>query len=412
VTTSQYYCDGCISYNVVISQSDLNLSENGVVYLTYPDCLNENQITEIQYEYEGTYNNDVCIDNCGVAPVLCIIYEGNQCYTNISSYLQSTGVECKPIIEPCDTCFDITVSQEGLSIFDNIVELGQTYGNLEITITANNENDIYEVFVGNAGYNIGEVFKFIPPQQTLTKTVGFISYNSGTKMDLRVYASSTGTDFRSVNMNVCVSCPTIYPCDTPLFSSLGITLYDTSSIACDSISYDPNPTTGNGTTFCNSTEFTNTGWSNYITGTYYVYFNGQFRQVSVVNGRNTVTATTECQNCYTPTPIPTNTRTPTVTPTNTPTNTPTQTENYVPVTPTNTPTNTNTPTVTPTITTSPVNCFYYYLGSNRFSTTYEYKDCQTGQTIQVFVPANGTFGPVCSRTVPTGGRTLNQGLCP
>ena len=401
VTTSPGYCTGCTSYNVVIAQSDLDLSDDGIVYLTYPDCENNNNIIQNTYNYSGTYLNDVCIDNCGVTPVICIVYSGNSCYTNISSYIQATD-SCTPIIESCGTCFDLTISDKGYTIYDSIVELGQSYGNLEVTISVTNASSIFEVFVGNAEQNIGEVFQYTSSNQSITKTVGFISYNSTTKLDIRVFASTTSTVLSPVNINVCVSCPTLHLCDEPNFSQITSDLYATSSQACNSIYFNPDPTEGNGTTFCNSTTFYNPSFGTYTTGTYNISFNGQYRGVTVINGNDTVTATTACQNCTTLTPTPTVTQTPTITPSNTATPTVTPTEGEIP-----SPTATPTPTKTPAPT-----CNYYYLGSNTFSTTYEYVDCTTGNTIQVFVGANSTFGPVCSRTTPTGGRILNQGQCP
>jgi hypothetical protein len=58
--------------------------------------------------------------------------------------------------------------------------------------------------------------------------------------------------------------------------------------------------------------------------------------------------------------------------------------------------------VTPTLTQSVPVCYNYVLGTNSFSTTYEWVDCG-GITRQQFVPANTSYGPICSQTTPTGG---------
>jgi hypothetical protein len=84
------------------------------------------------------------------------------------------------------------------------------------------------------------------------------------------------------------------------------------------------------------------------------------------------------------------------------------------MTPTVTSTSGLVPSPTPTTTITPSNnasCISYYLGPNSFSTTYEYVDCSTGITTQIFVQAGANAGPVCSRTTPTGGRIVNLGAC-
>lgn len=96
--------------------------------------------------------------------------------------------------------------------------------------------------------------------------------------------------------------------------------------ACGSIMFNPDPTVGNGTTFCNSTTLTNPSYGSLPTGTYYIHYNFQYVQVSITNGNNTATVTSACQACPTPTPTPTITPTPTVTNTPTPTPTPFQTD--------------------------------------------------------------------------------------
>jgi hypothetical protein len=84
--------------------------------------------------------------------------------------------------------------------------------------------------------------------------------------------------------------------------------------ACSSIMFNPDPTVGNGTTFCNSTTLTNPSYGSLPTGTYYIHYNFQYVQVSLTNGDNTVAVTSACASCPTSTPTPTPTVTPTPTP--------------------------------------------------------------------------------------------------
>ena len=93
--------------------------------------------------------------------------------------------------------------------------------------------------------------------------------------------------------------------------------------------------------------------SEYIYGTYDIYFSSYNKTCSSTIIPPTPTPTNTPTNTLTPTNTPTNTLTPTntITPTNTQTQTPTKTQTQTPTkTPTNTPTNTitQTPTNTPT----------------------------------------------------------------
>ena len=122
--------------------------------------------------------------------------------------------------------------------------------------------------------------------------------------------------------------------------------------------------TGNTTDFCTSTSFVGNAFAYQPTGTYYLTYGGNVRQISLTNGSNTVYATGGCSSCPAPTSTPTPTPTNTPTPTATPTPTPTPTATIPPPTPTNTPTPTPTatippPTPTPTSTPSPVSVGIY-----------------------------------------------------
>ena len=77
---------------------------------------------------------------------------------------------------------------------------------------------------------------------------------------------------------------------------------------------------GNDTTFCNSTVFTSSGWYGVPTGTYYLGYGGNTRNVTHTSATNYATTYDGgCAACpVTPTPTPTNTQTHTTTPTPTP----------------------------------------------------------------------------------------------
>ena len=106
------------------------------------------------------------------------------------------------------------------------------------------------------------------------------------------------------------------PTVTPVyFSDITSDPKTDASTACGSIFFNPDPTVGNNTTFCNSTTLTNLSYGQAATGTYYISYGGQYVQVYITNGNNTASVTSSCSTCPTPTPTQTSTQTPTPSPT-------------------------------------------------------------------------------------------------
>jgi len=66
--------------------------------------------------------------------------------------------------------------------------------------------------------------------------------------------------------------------------------------------------TGNNSTFCNASTYTASNWTSLATGTYWLAYSGQVRQVFHPSNADTVTTTNACSTC--PTPSPTNPPTP------------------------------------------------------------------------------------------------------
>jgi Fe-S cluster biogenesis protein NfuA len=196
--------------------------------------------------------------------------------------------------------------------------------------------------------------------QTLTSTPTLTSTLTPT---LTQTISSTPTLTQTLTQTF-TSTPTNTPTITPVyFSDITSDPEASGSEACTSVFFNPDPTVGNGSTFCNSTTLTNPSYGQLATGTYYISYGGQFVQVSITNGNNTAVVTSACSTCPTPTPTPTQTLTRTLTPT--PTNTPTTPEaTYTP-----------TPTQTPTPEPSP----FYIKGT----------DCATGTIIAFFSYTDG-----------------------
>jgi len=119
----------------------------------------------------------------------------------------------------------------------------------------------------------------------------------------------------------------------PCFSDITSDPKSTATDACCSIFFNPDPTVGNRTTFCNSTTLTNPSFGTFSTGDYYVSYGGQYVLVGITNGNNTAAVLSSCSTCPScPTPTPTPPETPAQTPSNTPTPTPTITPTPSPVT--------------------------------------------------------------------------------
>jgi len=115
--------------------------------------------------------------------------------------------------------------------------------------------------------------------------------------------------------------PTNPPTPPPTAPFSGIVSYST--ISALEVCNNPQGSfsmTGNNGTFCLSSTYTATNWTSLATGTYWLAFGGQVRQVFHPSNANTVTTTNACSVCPTPSPTPNPT---TAAPTNPPTPPPT-----------------------------------------------------------------------------------------
>jgi hypothetical protein len=149
----------------------------------------------------------------------------------------------------------------------------------------------------------------------------------------------------------------------------------------------------NNTTFCDSSTYTATFFTTLLTTTYWLAYEGNYRQVIHVGSQNTVSQGGACQVCDTATPVPTETSTPTPVP-----GTPTPTPTPAPATDTPTPSPlpaTAVPTATPTPSPTPLPVITAkYHGTTQPS---GYLACSSGTDITVTLN-NTTF---CSTTTYT-----------
>ena len=165
--------------------------------------------------------------------------------------------------------------------------------------------------------------------------------SNGNVREFGVILLSTGPfagNFAGIYTGSCVTCtsvvtPTPTPTQTPTpthSTFYDVVFYDnTADNVCYNSAYGFSMS-GNDTTFCNSTVFTSSGWYGVPTGTYYLGYGGNTRNVTHTSATNFATTyDAGCAACpVTPTPTPTNTQTPTPTHTTTPTPTPPPTYLY------------------------------------------------------------------------------------
>jgi hypothetical protein len=353
VTPSQ--CYGCTLWDVNITQGDLNESPDGKVYVDYIAC-NQTGTTRVSYSYAGLYPEAICVDVC-YSPTICIGYNPS-CISPVSgSSLTNTLRSCKIVDPNCNEIFTLNITQPGYVEFFDLVNLNQNFGNVEVTISSTNFNDITEIFVGNLENKYGDTFIFGRGQDTQTKTVGFLTSRNKTFLDISIYSEgSLQSPFQPMNITFSAACPTTIPCVPPSATpTSSVTPTNTVTPTPTKTSVTPTPTPTATITpsvtepFC-CYQYEITNYYNTTQTLFYTLCDGTPTSINVAgNGegvtlcarKNSVTfggnicdgiftdcviitrASLSCNGCeITPTPTPTPTKT-SVTPTPTPTITPT-----------------------------------------------------------------------------------------
>jgi hypothetical protein len=124
--------------------------------------------------------------------------------------------------------------------------------------------------------------------------------NVGVVIDYQLCSSVTPTPTSTITQTPTIT-PTPTKTPTPLpvyFSEITSDPELTISGACTPPFLNPDPTVGNGSTFCNSTTLTNPSWGSLPTGNYFVSYNGDCTEVSITNGNNTAIVIGEgCFSC-------------------------------------------------------------------------------------------------------------------
>jgi len=216
-------CTACTSYDVTITQDDINASDDKNVYVYYYGCgvYSADTLNYVSFAYPGTYKNYICVQNCSnVYPYVGYLYDGGAPTTALhGSFITALSGNCGSIYKSCTTggTFTYRVSSPGYNFCNTKIDLsGLTYGNVSLSISATTVNSENEIFVGNYGEKYGNVYTygagtFVNPTGD---TVGFYSSQQQTTLDVVVYSSHSGTTFTPYDITFNVSCPSIVSCSS------------------------------------------------------------------------------------------------------------------------------------------------------------------------------------------------------
>jgi hypothetical protein len=208
-------CVGCTSYDIVITQGDINLSTDGKVYAYYYPCgTSTGDMSFVTFSNPGTYIDHICTDNCSTEPYVCIQYDGGCTSPQNNSRLVEKNGDCtpsSPVSRSCGTTITKTITTSGkVSLLDYFV-LDNDYGNFTVTVSGTQQNDIAELFVGNFNEGYGEIVTLSKGANNKTQNVGYYNSKGGKNVDLSIYSSSS-TAFQPYTINITVSCTDTVDC--------------------------------------------------------------------------------------------------------------------------------------------------------------------------------------------------------
>ena len=234
-TPTQTNCTGCTSYDVVITSADLAASDDNKVYVYhYPCGTTGGTISSTSFSNTGSYVDYICAQNC--APTGSYIgynYDGGVPTPALyGSSINSTSTNCAlttlRTTLSCSGSLVYNVSEQGYNTPTELFDLNQTYGNVDISITiSGNTNGNNEIFIGNSELSYGTTYAFGDGAQYITGSVGFISNDDKTTLDVVVYSTSYGTPFTPFNVVFTASCPDDVACSS---APTGSTYYSGTTI--------------------------------------------------------------------------------------------------------------------------------------------------------------------------------------
>ena len=225
-TLTPGFCDSCTNYNITITQTDLNNSQDGFVYIFYYPCGSYTGDTSIlQFANPGTYTDYLCAQACATNIPQIKIFNGED-YVNATggSVLTSLPDNCAKLIVDCGTqgsTFIYHVAKAGFNYVNVYVDLDVTCGNIYPSISAVTTNNVNEIFIGNKTENVGEIFTYSNETYVNSGTtpVGFFSSTTKTILDIVVYSTNNGP-FVPYDIVFTIPCPTTFSCQTETPSTI------------------------------------------------------------------------------------------------------------------------------------------------------------------------------------------------
>jgi hypothetical protein len=206
------HCGQCSTYNITVSQSDLNLSLDNKIRFHYYSCTSTGSTMDyLDFENSGNFINYICAQSCPTTdPYFEINTNGGTITGNtLSSKLVEKPNNCQPkAFRPvnCNTTQTYTISSPGLTFIPTRFDINQTYGNIPITISYNSYNTTNEVFIGNYNEKYGEMYTGFGVTY-IQDVVGFTSSKSQTTVDVVVYSSTTTGVFIPYDISITIGCP-------------------------------------------------------------------------------------------------------------------------------------------------------------------------------------------------------------
>ena len=244
-------CGECTSFDIVITQGDIDLSDDGKVYVYYYECgTSTGDMSFLTFSNPGTYVNYICVDNCSTEPYVCIEYDGGCLSPQNNSRLLEKEGDCTTLsityrsVSCSATEYEFTISSPGFTYINTKFDIGQTYGNVPVTISYTSLNSSVEVFVGNYDEKIGEVYSSTLGQVVYQEdVVGFYSTKEKTIMDVVVHSTEYENVFIPYTLTITIECPSTLDCGSNLVTKTYITGTQINVTNTGYIKYDTNTDT-------------------------------------------------------------------------------------------------------------------------------------------------------------------------
>jgi len=204
----------------------------------------------LTFSNPGTYTNYICSDNCSTEPYVCILYDGGCTSPQNNSRLVEKDGDCSTLgdtfksVSCSNTEYQFTISSPGYTYINTKFNIGQTYGNVPVTLSYTSLNSSDEVFVGNHDERIGEVYTSTLGQVVYQEdVVGFYSTKEKTTMDVVVYSTAYENIFIPYTLTIKIECPSTLNCGSNLVTKTYVTGTQINVTNTGYIKYDTNTDT-------------------------------------------------------------------------------------------------------------------------------------------------------------------------